>query len=127
VDAPVAAAAEAAGELAGAELAGAELAGAELAGAELELELQAAAPTSRQAPTAAMRHLEPALIRRDIPVKRIIAPCRLSAVNGEPSTFCLSQSIGRPGLHQNEEGSSRSGPSSARRGRRRRRTELIDQ
>ena len=47
---------------------------------ELELELQAAAPITKQAPTAAMRHLEPTLIRRDIPVKRIIAPCRLSAV-----------------------------------------------
>jgi hypothetical protein len=52
---------------------------------ELELELQAAAPATRQAPTAAIRHLEPALIRRDIPVKRIIAPCRLSAVNSPVS------------------------------------------
>jgi len=59
------------------EAAGVEAAG----GAELEFELQAAAPATRQAPTAAIRHLEPALIRRDIPVKRIIAPCRLSAVN----------------------------------------------
>jgi hypothetical protein len=69
-------------EAADAELAGA-LAGAELAGLELELplELQAAAPATRQAPAAAMRHLEPTLIRRDIPVKRTIAPCRLSAVN----------------------------------------------
>jgi hypothetical protein len=78
---PAAADAETAGELAAAGLlAGAELAGEELE-LELELELQAAAPTTRQAPTAAMRHLEPTLIRRDIPVKRIIAPCRLSAVN----------------------------------------------
>jgi hypothetical protein len=75
--------------------------GAEL---ELALELQAAAPASRQAPTAATRHLEPVLIRRDIPVKRTIAPCRLSAVNSPVS-----------------------GPSSARWGWRRRRTELIDQ
>jgi hypothetical protein len=79
VDVPEAADAEVAGELVAAGLlAAAELAGAEL---ELELELQAAAPTTRQAPTAAIRHLEPALIRRDIPVKRVIAPCRLSAVN----------------------------------------------
>jgi hypothetical protein len=42
---------------AGAEPAGA-LGGAEVAGAEVELapELQAAAPATRQAPTAAMRH-----------------------------------------------------------------------
>jgi hypothetical protein len=52
---------------------------------ELALELQAAAPATRQAPTAAIRHLEPALIRRDIPVKRTIAPCRLSAVNSPVS------------------------------------------
>jgi hypothetical protein len=54
---------------------------------ELELELQAAAPTTKQeqAPIAAMRHLEPTLIRRDIPVKRPIAPCRLSAVNSPVS------------------------------------------
>jgi hypothetical protein len=79
VDVPDAADAEVAGELVAAGLlAAAELAGAEL---ELELELQAAAPTTRQAPTAAIRHLEPTLIRRDIPVKRVIAPCRLSAVN----------------------------------------------
>jgi hypothetical protein len=78
-------------EAADAELAGA-LAGAELAGAELELELelelQAAAPITRQAPTAATCHREPTLIRRDIPAKRTIAPCRLSAVTSEPSTFC---------------------------------------
>jgi hypothetical protein len=62
---------------AGAELAGAELAGAEAAAElelELPLELQAAAPTTRQAPTAATCHLEPALTRRDIPAKRAIAP-----------------------------------------------------
>jgi hypothetical protein len=88
-----------------ADAAGVEAAGLEAAGGvELALELQAAAPASRQAPTAAMRHLEPALIRRDIPVKRSIAPCRLSAVNGPVS-----------------------GPSAARCGWRRRRTELIDQ
>jgi hypothetical protein len=52
---------------------------------ELELELQAAAPTTKQAPTAATRHLEPTLIRRDIPVKRPIALCRLSAVNSPVS------------------------------------------
>jgi len=77
---PVDAGADAAlaGALAGAELAGPVLAALEL---ELPLELQAAAPATRQAPTAAMRHLEPTLIRRDIPVKRTIAPCRLSAVN----------------------------------------------
>jgi hypothetical protein len=76
----VAAAADAAAGLEAAELEAALEAagGAEL---ELELELQAAAPASRQAPTAAIRHLEPALPRRDIPVKRTIAPCRLSAVN----------------------------------------------
>jgi hypothetical protein len=75
-------------EAADAELAGA-LAGAEVPAAELELELelelQAAAPITRQAPTAAIRHLEPALTRRDIPVKRTIAPCRLSAVNSPVS------------------------------------------
>jgi hypothetical protein len=71
---------------------------------ELELELQAAAPTTRTAPAAAIRHLEPTLTRRDIPVKRTIAPCRLSAVNS-------------PVL----------GPSAARRGGRRGHTELIDQ
>jgi hypothetical protein len=54
-------------------------------GAELELELQAAAPASRQAPTAATRHLEPVLIRRDIPVKRTIAP--LPPLCGEQSRF----------------------------------------
>ena len=72
--------AELAGALAGAEVAAPVLAdtGLEL---ELELELQAAAPITRQAPTAATCHLEPTLIRRDIPVKRTIAPCRLSAVN----------------------------------------------
>jgi hypothetical protein len=89
------------------DAAGLEAAGLEdTGGAELEppLELQAAAPASRQAPTAATRHLEPVLIRRDIPVKRTIAPCRLSAVNSPVS-----------------------GPSSARWGWRRRRTELIDQ
>jgi hypothetical protein len=74
-------------------------AGAELevtGGAELELELepelQAAAPITTQAPTAAMRHLEPPGIRRDIPVERIIAPFRLSAVNspvsGLPTARC---------------------------------------
>jgi hypothetical protein len=88
-----------------ADVAGLDAAVLEAAGgAELELELQAAAPATRQAPTAAIRHLEPALIRRDIPVKRSIAPCRLSAVNSPVS-----------------------GPSSARCGWRRRRTELIDQ
>jgi hypothetical protein len=52
---------------------------------ELELELQAAAPATRQAPTAATRHLEPVLIRRDIPVKRTIAP--LPPLCGEQSRF----------------------------------------
>jgi hypothetical protein len=64
-------------EAAGLEAAALEVLAAEL---ELELELQAAAPTTTTAPMAAIRHLEP-LIRRDIPVKRTIAPCRLSAVN----------------------------------------------
>jgi hypothetical protein len=41
--------------------------------AELPLELHAAAPASRQTPTAAICHLEPALIRRDIPVERTMA------------------------------------------------------
>jgi hypothetical protein len=56
-------------------------------GAELEPppELQAAAPASRQAPTAATRHLEPVVIRRDIPVKRTIAP--LPPLCGEQSRF----------------------------------------
>jgi hypothetical protein len=49
-------------------------------GAELELELQAATPATRQAPTAIARHLEPAGIGIRIPVKRAIAPFRLSAV-----------------------------------------------
>jgi hypothetical protein len=79
----------------------------EVAGADVELELglelQAAAPARRQAPTATARHLEPPEIRRDIPVKRTMAPCRLSAVNSPVP-----------------------GPSSARRWHRRR-TELIDQ
>ena len=72
-----------------ADVAGVEAAALEddTGGAELELEpeLQAAAPASRQAPTAAIRHLEPVLIRRDIPVKRSMAPCRLSAVNSPVS------------------------------------------
>ena len=96
---------------AAAELAGvlaAALVGVVFAGVEPELEvepeLQAAAPTTRTAPKAAKRHLELILIRRDIPALRTIAPSRLSAVNSPVS-----------------------GPSSARRGGRRRRTELIDQ
>ena len=52
---------------------------------EFEAELQAAAPARRQAPTATARHLEPPGIRRDIPVKRTMAPCRLSAVNSPVS------------------------------------------
>ena len=48
---------------------------------ELDPELQAAAPASRQAPTAMARHLDPALIRVRIPVERTIAPSRLSAVD----------------------------------------------
>jgi hypothetical protein len=70
--------------LADAVLAGALLGGAEVAGGlevELDPELQAAAPASRQAPTAMARHLDPALIRGRIPVERTIAPSRLSAVN----------------------------------------------
>jgi hypothetical protein len=59
------------------------------AGAEVELEfepeLQAAAPARRQAPTATTRHLGPPEIRRDIPVKRTMAHCRLSAVNSPVS------------------------------------------
>jgi hypothetical protein len=81
---------------------------------ELPLELHAAAPATRQAPTAATRHLEPALIRRDFPVKRTIAPCRLSAVTSEPSSSCRTRRIGRTGRHRDEEDSSRSGPSAAR-------------
>jgi hypothetical protein len=78
-----------AGLLAGAEAAGAEeaaAAGAELAAAaevevelELEPELQAAAPATRQPATAIARHREPAVIECRIPVKRTIAPFRLSA------------------------------------------------
>ena len=69
-----------------ADVAGLDAAVLEAAGgAELALELQAAAPATRQAPTAAIRHLEPVLIRRDIPVKRSIAPSRLSAVNSPVS------------------------------------------
>jgi hypothetical protein len=81
---PAAATAGAELAVAGAELAGAELA-AEDAGVELELEcelepeLQAATPATRQAATAIARHPEPALIGRRIPVKRTIAPFRLSA------------------------------------------------
>jgi hypothetical protein len=70
--------------LAGAEVAGGALvAGAEVAGGaelEFELELQAATPATRQAATAIARHLEPVLIGSRIPVKRAIAPFRLSAV-----------------------------------------------
>jgi hypothetical protein len=103
---PVLVAGEAAAELAG--VLAAALVGVVFAGVELELEvepeLQAAAPTTRTAPKAAKRHLELTLIRRDIPALRTIAPSRLSAVNSPVS-----------------------GPSSARRGGRRRRTELIDQ
>jgi hypothetical protein len=63
-----------------AELDAAELDGA--AGAELELEpeLQAATPATRLPATAIVRHLERVLIGRRIPVKRAIAPFRLSAV-----------------------------------------------
>ena len=72
--------------------AGAAEAGAVLAD-ELELELapelQAAAPATRQAPTTAIRQLKPPGIRRDIPVKRTIAPCRLSAVNSPVSGLPL--------------------------------------
>ena len=75
------------------------------AAGEVELELQAAAPATRRAPTAAMRHLEPVLIRRDIPVKRTIAPC---------PPLCGEQSRLRP---------LRCAPWPMRRGR----TELIDQ
>jgi len=57
--------------LAGVLAAGDEAACVEL---EVELELQAAAPATRTAPAAAIRHLEPALTRRDIPAKRTIAP-----------------------------------------------------
>jgi hypothetical protein len=67
------------------EVEAAELGAAGADELEVALELQAAAPATRQAPTAAIRHLEPALIRRDIPVKRTIAPCRLSAVNSPVS------------------------------------------
>jgi hypothetical protein len=66
-----------------AELGTAELEAAELeaaGGAELELELHAAAPATRQPATAIARHLEPTLIGSLIPVKRTIAPFRLSAV-----------------------------------------------
>ena len=93
-------------EAAAAGVLAAAVAGVVFAGVELVLvlELQAAAPTTRTAPKAAKRHLEPTLIRRDIPDKRTIAPSRLSAVNSPVS-----------------------GPSSARCGGRRWRTELIDQ
>jgi hypothetical protein len=69
-----------AAELDAAELDGAELDG--VAGAELELEpeLQAATPATRLPATAIVRHLERVLIGRRIPVKRAIAPFRLSAV-----------------------------------------------
>jgi hypothetical protein len=87
--------ANAAAVLVPAELGDAELAAEEAAleaavlAAEVELELvpelHAAAPATRQAPTAATCHLEPTLFRRDIPVKRAMAPCRLSAVNSPVS------------------------------------------
>jgi hypothetical protein len=48
---------------------------------ELDPELQAAAPASRQAPTAMNRQLDPAVIRVRIPVERDMAPSRLSVVN----------------------------------------------
>jgi hypothetical protein len=69
---------------AGLDAAGALLAGAEVAGAELlllELEQPAASPVARQAATAIARHLKPAGVHRRVPVKRTIAPFRLSAVN----------------------------------------------
>jgi hypothetical protein len=74
-------------DVAVADAAGLDAAALEVLAAELELELelalelQADAPTTTTAPMAAIRHLEPPLIRRDFPVKRPIAPCRLSAVN----------------------------------------------
>jgi hypothetical protein len=82
------------GDAAGFAAVEAALEAAELAAvlaAELELELElvpelhAAAPTTRQAPTATTCHLEPTLIRRDISAKRTMAPCRLSAVNSPVS------------------------------------------
>src|SRR6201999_4131135 len=80
---------------------------------ELPLELQAAAPASRQAPTAATRHLEPVDIRRDIPVKRTIAPCRLSAVNSPVS----GPSSARGGPHHGAaHATGRSGPRHERHG-----------
>jgi len=64
------------------DVAGADVAGVELELEELELELQAAAPpTTRTAPMATSRHPEPALIPCRIPVKRVIAQFRLSAVD----------------------------------------------
>jgi hypothetical protein len=91
--------ANAAAVLVPAEVGDAELAAEEAAldaaelevapGADVELELvpelQAAAPTTTQAPRAIARHLEPPGFRRDIPVKRVMAPCRLSAVNSPVS------------------------------------------
>ena len=78
-------------------------AGADELELELAPELQAAAPATRQAPTTAIRHLEPPGIQRDIPVKRTIA---LPPLCGEQSRFRPSAALLR--LH-------------------RRRTKLIDQ
>ena len=78
---------------------GAAVLGAELE-LELELELHATAPASRQAPAAAIRHLEPVLIRGDILVKRVIAPRRLSAVNS-PVSGPSSARCGRAAGAQN--------------------------
>jgi hypothetical protein len=75
-------------------------AGADELELELAPELQAAAPATRQAPTTAIRHLEPPGIRRDIPVKRAIAPSRLSAVNSPVSGLPL-RGYGRAAGAQN--------------------------
>jgi hypothetical protein len=47
----------------------------------LELELQAATPAMRQVAKAIARHREPSPVHGRVPVERVIAPSRLSAVS----------------------------------------------
>jgi hypothetical protein len=86
-------------DVAGADVAGADVAGVELELEELELELQAATPpTTRTVAMATSRHPEPALIRCRIPVKRIITPFRLSAVDSPVAGFPVARGAAPSGV-----------------------------